>query len=162
MAAPAELEDVMPSNASRLLQFAWKHKALLTTAVAAIGKFLADHPNLPAWAKSRLDDIAKRMQKVPTKQGDAAQILGTVGVVRTEANSLAAESDIPASVTASWLKRANDIEHAVRLAEQQSQPLQRRTLAKLKSDTEAVLAEIIETVANGGNGGTQSSSATPS
>ena len=150
----------MPGLINKAVVFAWKHKALLTTAVAAIGKFLADHPNLSAWAKSRLNDIAKRMQKVPTKQGDAAQILGTVGVIRTEANSLAAENgDIPAAVTASWLKRANDIEHAVRLAEQQSQPLQRRTLAKLKSDTEAVLAEIIETVANGG---TQGSSATPS
>ena len=127
-----------------------KHGPQLLAAAGAISAFVKQNPSLPAWAKERLSGVASQLDRVNKRRGDAEQIRGKLEIVRKEAEDVQSEAAGPSpDGSATWLQRANDIERALRLAEQQEKTAQKRTLTRLKADADALLAEVIDTIAGG-------------
>lgn len=110
--------------------------------VRNIQAFVKDHPTIPTWVQTRLNDIARQIEVVRKRNGDAAQIRGLMDIIRTQALA----SDVSGDV-AEWVKRADSIDLRVGLAERLSPPLQKTTLEGLKAEGEALLAEFIGALA---------------
>lgn len=128
-----------------------KHGPGAIAAGAAVFGFLEKHPDLPAQVQARIGTISKRVDDVKKDRGEAAQIREKLDIIRSEATELHTEdADFLAEDTQAWIARANGIEHAVRLAEQQSKGEQKETFSRLKGDAEQLLGEIIAAVAAGG------------
>jgi hypothetical protein len=91
------------------------------------------------------DGRAEAARRHPGRVGPAAKIRGTLDLIRDVAND--AQQAETSFLAAPWIARADDIALGVRLAEQQDRPKQKETLADLKTRTDALLAELLETVA---------------
>lgn len=119
-----------------------KYGPSLMKAAQNVREFVKEHPTIPSWVQARLNDIATQTDTIRKRRGDAAQIRGMVDLVRTQALS----SDVSGDVAA-WVKRADTIELRVGMTEKLSQPLQKTTLAAIKQEAEALLAEFIGALA---------------
>ena len=140
----------MLGQAVQLGRLVIKHGPQILSAVSMIRTFIKANPSLPTWARERLNDIAKRLDGVQKRRGDAAQIRGKLEIVRTEARDLEAEpaDRVPAS-SSTWVQRADDIDRALGLAEQLAKAAQKRTLARLNGQADDLLAEVIDAIAGG-------------
>jgi hypothetical protein len=143
----------MPTPATAIWRIAvknWpelvKNGPKVVAAVGALSQFLKDHPDIPTWLRQRLDDVPKRVISVQKRHGDASRIRGNLDIVRDVARD-AEKADGRTVQAAGYVARADGIERGVRLAEALARPEQRTALAQLKTRTDALLAELIDAVA---------------
>ncbi|GAA4736341.1 hypothetical protein GCM10025783_03080 [Amnibacterium soli] len=128
-----------------------KHGPQAVSAGMAFAGFLQKNPDLPAQVQERIAKISQRADAVKKDRSEAAQIREKLVIIRSEAHDLHAEdADFLVEDTQAWIARANGIEHALRLGEQQSKAEQKQTFTRLKTDAEQLLGEIIAAVAAGG------------
>jgi len=134
--------------ASKLWPLLVKYGPKVVGAVTLLTKFVADNPRIPAWFRERMTDLPKRLSDVQKRHGDAAKIRGTLEIIRDVAQSAqqAGESLDAADYTA----RADRIERGLRLVEAKDRADRKPMLAKLKSDTDDLLAEVLQAVTGGG------------
>jgi hypothetical protein len=148
----------MPSPAGTVLSLLTRAWPLLLKygpkAVAAFGvlsKFVADNPRIPTWFRERLEHLPTRLSDVQRRPGDAAKIRGTLEIIRDVArDAQKADERVDAE---DYVNRADRIERGVKLAETQDRREQRALLGKLKADTDALLAELLEAVSGTPAGG---------
>lgn len=141
----------MPSPVRAMVSLVTKSWPLLVkygpqalTAVSVLTKFVTDNPAVPAWFRDRLRDVPKRMNAVQKRHGEAAKIRGTLEIIRDVAQDAhTADARINA---ADYRSRADRIELGVRLAETQDRQARKIQLGRLKADTDALLAELLESV----------------
>ncbi len=108
-------------------------------------KFFQDHQEIPNWFRDRMGGVPKRLVAIQARVGTAARIRGTLDLIRdVSRDAQQAETSFDATP---WVGRADDIALGVRLAEKQDRPKQKETLAGLKSRTDDLLAELLESVA---------------
>jgi hypothetical protein len=139
----------VPSNVGTMWRFLVKNWPKIIAAIGTLDLFLKNHPGIPAWFRERLDEIPKRIVAVQKRHGDAAKIRGMLDIIRDVAHQLDAHEGAQATTdaAASWIRRADDIELGVRLAESQARTEQKKTLARLRTETDALLAELIDAIA---------------
>ena len=139
----------MKADPGAISQFVVKNWPRALAALKELDTFLKAHPGVPTWLRGRLDDIRRRIDAVQKRRGDAARIRGMLDIIRTESRELAAhEGHRSATDPAAWIRRADTIDHRVRLAEVQDRPEQRRTLARLKAEADLLLADLIDATAD--------------
>jgi hypothetical protein len=124
-----------------------KNSPRVVAAVKELDAFLKEHPGIPTWLRDQADTMRKRLIAVQQRRGDAARIRGILDIVRSEAHELGRHEGGGAIDTAAWIGRADNIERRVRLAENQDRSDQRKTLARLRAEAGALLADLIEAVA---------------
>jgi hypothetical protein len=135
----------MAANVGAAWRFAVKNAPRVFAALGALDVFLKKNPAVSTWLRKQLDEIPKRLAAVQKRRGDAARIRGMLDIVRTVAQELDAQTSGRSTAdAATWIRRADDIELRVRLAEAQPRPDQKKTLAGLKAEAEALLADLIE------------------
>lgn len=123
-----------------------KHWPKILMAVGALTKFVNDHPDLPDRFRKQLSALPDRIADAQRRRGDAAKIRGTLDIVRDVARD--AQEAEHAFESATWIRRADDIALGVRLAEELDRPQRKPALAKLKAQTDTLLADLIDTVAH--------------
>jgi hypothetical protein len=129
-------------------RFVVKNWPQIVSALTAANRYLKDHPGLQDWWRERLTEVSKRIVAVQQRRGDAARIRGMLDIIRDVARELDEHAADRSRVDAAgWTRRADDIELGVRLAESQARPERRRTLARLKTETDALLAEVVDAIA---------------
>ena len=123
-----------------------KNGPKVVAAVGVLSQYLKDHPDIPTWLRQRLTAVPERIVREQRKHGEAAKIRGNLDIVRDVARDAekAAGSPVPPS---SYIARADGIDRAVRLAEAMSRSEQKSALAQLRTRTDALLAELIDAVA---------------
>ena len=123
-----------------------KNGPKVVAAVGVLSQYLKDHPDIPTWLRQRLTAIPDRVIAEQRKHGEAAKIRGNLGIVRDVARDAekAAGSPVQAS---SYVARADGIERGVKLAEALTRSEQKAALAQLRTRTDALLAELIDAVA---------------
>jgi hypothetical protein len=138
----------MRVDTGAMWRFVVKNWPQIVAALGTANTFLKEHPGLQDWWRERLNDVSKRVAAVQQRRGDAARIRGMLDIIRDVAHELDASAADPSRVDAAgWTRRADDIELGVRLAESQARPERRRTLARLKTETDALLADVIDAIA---------------
>lgn len=138
----------MPADARAVWRFAVKNWPKAVAALGALRVFLKDHPEISKWLREQFDDIAQRVVAVQKRRGDAARIRGILDIIRDVAREWGVQKGDPSTADAAlWLRRADDIELGVRLAEQQPRPDQKRTLARLGAEADALLADLLQAMA---------------
>lgn len=143
MASPAGAISVAVRRGWPLLV---KHWPKVLVAFGALTKWLNDHPDVPDRIRKRFADLPTRILDAQQRRGDAAKIRATLDIVRDVARDAhEAESSFDAG---SWTRRADDIALGVRLAEELARPQRRTTLARLKAQTDTLLADLIDAVAH--------------
>ena len=142
----------MPNNiVVSVVKFVWERRQFIADAIAFIRKFLKDNPDLVDWAKRRLASIAEGISAVKGMPSGSARVRGTAVLARREAEALQTESTgVPASASASWIQRADEIERALAVAEKSPEATQPEAIDSLTTDADQLVAEIIETVATSG------------
>jgi len=131
------------------LRLAVKNAPRIIAAVGALSVFLKNHPDLSTRARETLEAVPKRFTAALQRHGDAAKTRGILGIIR----DVAGELDVPGASgpkidATEWLAKADGIERRVRLAEAQPRPEQKKTLAGLLSEAEALLADFIQATAD--------------
>lgn len=119
-------------------------------AMAAIGqiyKFIGDNPDLPKKLKDLLTGVPQRVADVQKRGDEADKILGTLNIVRDVAREASMNGSTAVDVDRS-VAHANGIERGVRLAAALSRPAKKQALARLRSQTDELLAELIDAVAS--------------
>jgi hypothetical protein len=138
----------MRADAGAMWRFAVRNWPKILAAVGALNAFLKEHPGVSTWLREQLDDIGKRVVAVQARRGDAARIRGMLDIIRDVAREWDAhQGDRSTADAAPWLRRADDIELGVRLAEKQARPDQKRTLVRLRAETDALLADLLQAMA---------------
>jgi hypothetical protein len=136
----------MPA-AGTAVKFVVKNGPKIVAALGTVSVFLKNHPEIPAWFREQLDDIPKRISAAQARRTDAARIRGMLDIIRDVAREAEVnEADPSTADAATWIRRADEIELRVRLAEALPRPEQKKTLARLRTETEALLAERIDAV----------------
>jgi hypothetical protein len=121
-----------------------KYGPKAVAALTVVTKFVSDNPKVPEWFRKRIEDLPNRLSDVQKKRGDAAKIRGTLEIIREVAlDAQRADASVDAGA---YVARADRIERGVRLAETQERGDQKPLLAKLKSDTDSLLAAVLEDV----------------
>lgn len=144
-AADSASLGIMQVKVGPAIELAKKYGPQLGTAVAAIGTFLAKNPKVSTWAQEHLDDLPKRLAVVLQRRGDAAKIRGVLEVTRDSVRTLRSkDAERVRDVADGWVTRADDLELVVGLAEHLGASERRRTLARLRTKADALLAEVIE------------------
>ena len=141
----------MPSPVGAVLSLVTKGWPLLVKygpkalgALTVLTRFAADNPAIPTWFRKRLQDLPKRLSDVQKRSGDAARIRGTLEVVRDVArDAQAADEQVDG---AGYVVRADRIERGVKLAETLDGQERKLALRRLKTDTDGLLAEVLEAV----------------
>ncbi len=135
----------MKADAKALSRFVVQNWPRAREAFKEVDAFLKDHPAVPLWFRGRVEDLRKRFEVAQLQRSDAGRIRATLEIVRTEVRGVQGQPD-PALVVdpTSWLQRADNIERRVRLAEAQSKPEQRKTLARLRAEADALIADLID------------------
>ncbi|GAA2753598.1 hypothetical protein [Amnibacterium kyonggiense] len=133
----------MANGVGSIIRLAAKHGPKIGVAATAIGGFLAKNPEVSAWLKGRVETLPKQLDAIRKRRGDAAQIRGMLEIVRDVAGKLHAEG-AAAAVASDWVRRADDVELGVQLAERLSPPAKKEAVSRLKTRAEALLAELIE------------------
>jgi hypothetical protein len=124
-----------------------KHGPQVSRALAYALDFIKQNPNAPVWVRTRLQDLVKRLQELRKKK-DAKRIRGTLEVVRDVARDAGTQSPLPSPTGAkSWAARADNIGHRVRLAEAMPKAQKKVALALLVTETDALLADLLESIA---------------
>lgn len=148
----------MPSPASALFSLVMRSWPLLVkygpkavAAVTVLIKFVTETPGIPDWFRDRLEDLPKRMSDVQKRRGDAAKIRGTLEIIRDVARD--AETADERIDGAGYALRADRIERGVKLAETQDRQEQKVLLSRLSTDTNALLAEVLEAVSGTSHAG---------
>ncbi len=125
-----------------------RHWPRVVATLGVVVKFVQDHPEIPAWFRTRLEDVPKRLADVQRRRGLPARIRGTLDIVRDVA--LDAAQAHGGHVTAEeYLRRADGIDRGVRLAEALPHPARREQLGRLKEQTDVLLSDLLEVVAHG-------------
>jgi hypothetical protein len=138
----------MPSTAGAIVKAAVKHGPKIAAGVITFVAFVKENPAITTWLREHLGDIPKRLNEVNARHGDAAKFRGMLEIIRDVARELDAHAgDQPTTHAATWLEHADKIELGVRLAEAQPRPEQKRTLARLRTETEELLAELLQATA---------------
>ena len=131
------------------LRLAVKNAPKIIAAIGALSVFLKNHPDISTRARETLEGIPKRLTTVLQRHGDAAKIRGILGIIRDVAGELDAPATSGPRIDAGeWLAKADGIERRVRLAEAQPRAEQKKTLAGLLSEAEALLADFIQATAD--------------
>ena len=134
---------------AKLVVKAWplivKYGPKVVAALPLVLKFVQDHPDVPNWFRERMSGVPKRLVAIQARVGTAARIRGTLDLIRDVARD-AQEAETSFQATP-WVERADDIALGVRLAEKQDRPKQKETLGGLKTRTDDLLAELLESVA---------------
>ncbi|MGT2427145.1 hypothetical protein [Amnibacterium kyonggiense] len=138
----------MANGVGSIFKLAAKHGPKLGVAATAVGGFLAKNPEVSAWLKGRVDALPGQRDSIRRRRGDAAQIRGMLDIVRDVAGKLRADG-APAAAASDWVRRADDVELGVQLAERLSPPAKKEALSRLKTRAEALLAELIEATTAG-------------
>lgn len=140
------------ASVESVLKLAIKHGPKLGVAATALGAFLSKNPEVAAWLRERASTMPTQLAEVRKRRGDAAQIRGMLEIVRDVAGKLRVDgadgadggAGADGATSADWLRRADDIDLAVQLAERMGQPERRKALARLKTRSEALLDDLIE------------------
>jgi hypothetical protein len=141
----------MAIPAKDAVKFIVKNGPKAMAAAAALMAFLKDHPALPSWFRHQADELRKRIAKIPERHGDAARIRGMLDIIRDVAQQTEAHGPQGSGATAaSWIARADNIEQRVRLAEAQQGATRKKTLARIATETDELLAALIEETARPG------------
>lgn len=106
-------------------------------------RFLTDHPEVPTWVRRRVHDVGDRIAQAQARRSEAARIRGTLEIVRETAQDLSARDDLEAR-TGMWLRRADDIERALRLAESRAKRERKKMVVSLKVRTDTLAADLVE------------------
>lgn len=135
----------MPGGARALWRLGVKFGPRLVAVITAASAFIASHPEVPAWFRRRLENVQEKIAAAQQQRGDAAKIRAMLTIIREVAGELDAhDGEQPSTDPATWLRRADSIDRGVRLAEAQPRPDQKKTLARLRTETGDLLAELIE------------------
>lgn len=133
----------MAGTAKVVWDLAVKYGPKLGAALAVLWTFLKENPNIPTWLSKQLREIAERT-KVLSKRGHAARIRGTLDIIRDVAREVDAhDGEAPGTDIGTWVSHADSIGHRVRLAEALPKPQRKETLARLLTESEALLADLI-------------------
>jgi hypothetical protein len=147
----------MPSPVGTVITLMTKAWPLLVTygprvltAFTVVSKFAADNPLIPKWFRERLEHLPNRLNEVQKRHGDAAKIRGTLDIIRDVArDAQTANEPVDAAL---YVSRADRIERGVKLAETRDRQEQKPLLGKLKADTDALLADVLEAVSGTSTG----------
>jgi hypothetical protein len=138
----------MRVDTGAIWRFVVKNWPQIVAALTTANRFLKDHPDLQAWWRQRLNDVSARVVAVQRRRSEAARIRGVLDIIRDVAHELEThQEDHPGFEAAPWVRRADDIELGVRLAETQARAEQRRTLGRLRTETDALLAQLLDATA---------------
>lgn len=138
----------MAIPAKNAVTFVVKNGPAALAAGARLITFLKDHPALPTWFRDQADDLRKRVAEILKRRGDAPRIRGMLDIIRDVAHQMEAHGPEGSGATAaSWIAQADNIEQRVRLAEAQLGATQKKTLARIATETDELLAALIEETA---------------
>jgi hypothetical protein len=139
----------VPADAATIWKFMVRNWPRIAAAVGTIDTFLKEHPGVPAWFRERLGDVRVQLLAVQQRRGEAARIRGMLGILRDVAQDLDAhDATRPRVDAAEWLGHADNIERRVRLAEAQSRAERRKSLERLRAETDGLLAALIDATAH--------------
>ncbi len=147
-------------QAARLVPLLVKHWPKVVQTIPVVVRFVQDNPAVPAWFRERLADVPRRLAAAYARRSPAARIRATLEIVRDVARD-AERADASRMTAKHYLDRANGIERGVRLAEAQSRPQQGTTFERLTKETDALLADLLEVVAQASPNGAGSVEAGP-
>jgi hypothetical protein len=140
------VEGIVPGQVGKLVKLAVKHGPKLVSAIGLLATFMKNNPGIPSWFRKQLDDVNKRV------------VRGMLDIVKDVASKLREHDRERSGADADrWIERADSIGHRVRLAEALPKASQKKTLAGLLSETEALLAELIDALARVGPPSTEES-----
>jgi hypothetical protein len=138
----------MKADARAISRFVGSNWPRVVAAFKEVDAFLKAHPDVPDWLRGRFEDIRKRIAEAQQRRSDAGKIRAMLEIVRVEARELEARGrHEPPIDAASWIRRADNLERRVRLAEHLNQPEQRKTLARLRAEADALVGELIDATA---------------
>lgn len=138
----------MAADTARIWTFVVTNWPRIAGAIGTMDRFLKEHPDISAWFRERLDEVRKQLIAVQQRRGDAARIRGMLDILRDVVRDLEARPAARPVIDASeWIGHAENIERRVRLAEAQSRPEQRKSLARLRAETDGLLAALIDETA---------------
>jgi hypothetical protein len=135
----------MPVTVGAIWQLLVKHWPKIVAALTLFETFIKNHPGLPVWLKAQFEEVSKRVIAAQKRRGAAARIRGMLAIIRDVARDLDAhDGEQSTTDAANWIRRADDIELGVRLAETQARADQKKTLNRLRGETDTLLADLLE------------------
>lgn len=120
------------------IDFVRKHWKAIGAAFTLISKFLADHPEIPARVRDQIDRMQKRIAEQVSKPDPEAQIRGVLDVVRDEARSAG-----DGFASDPWLRKSDSIERDLRLAKVQDRAARKKTLSRLRGESDQLVADLL-------------------
>lgn len=117
----------------------------IVTAWGVVTVYLKEHPDVSAAARQRAEGLRDRLVDARDRKGEEAQIRAMLDVV---VNASAAPGTGDGART-SHAEQAERLRQALGLAEQLSGRERRRALARIRTKTDALTAEAIETLLPG-------------
>lgn len=138
----------MLAGTGAIWQFLSKNWPHIVRALQAVDAFLKIHPGVSTWIRQQLEEIRGRVVSVQKRRGEAAKIRGMLEIVKDVALELDTHAGHLSTADATtWIRRADDIERGVRIAETQARPDRKKSLARLRAETDVLLAEVIDAMA---------------
>ena len=130
------------ADLTKLLVKQWPR---IEMAARFIGPYLAAHPELSTQIRERLAGLGEQVRTAQRRRGDAEKIRGMLAIVRGTVADLEREHGEAAfrERTTVWLERANRIELAVRLAEAREPAEKKKSLARLRTETDGLVGDVL-------------------
>ena len=129
----------LAKSAVGLLQTNWPR---IQKAWSFASVYVQEHPDLSAAVRHRLERYRGRLVEARNKKGDEAQIRAMLDVVVSASAAPGADD----AVRASFENQAERLRHALGVAEQLSGRERRQALGRIKTKTDALAAEAIESL----------------
>jgi hypothetical protein len=136
----------MKADAGAISRFVGTNWPKAVAALKEVDTFLKEHPGVPTWVRGRFADIRRRIDAVQQRRGDAAKIRAILEIIRSEAREFEAQG-LHRIEADSWIQRADNIERRVRLAEVLDERDRKKTLGRLRTEADALVADLIDATA---------------